>query len=127
MGGAHICSARLSSSLVLLFFLVLNRRQTSSVDCPLTSGFFRKRSPEPTRIVVGSRKVRICRSAPLMARTATPSPSLKGSDTISKLSPYILMWREDAKPRSLILAQRLERVRSHLSPSASTAGASSFP
>jgi hypothetical protein len=54
--------------------------------------------------------MRISGSFPLVARTATQSASSKGSETISKRSPYIFMWTEVVKPRSLILTQLSESI-----------------
>ena len=73
-------------------------------------GRLRNRSARPTRIAIGSRRVRISGSFPLVARTATHSPSSKGSDTISKRSPYIFMCMLGMKPRSLILTQLSEPI-----------------
>jgi hypothetical protein len=42
------------------------------------------------------------------------SPSLKGSETISKRSPYILMCMGAVKPRSLIFAQLSDAIRTVL-------------
>lgn len=39
------------------------------------------------------------------------SPALKGSETISKRSPYILICMGAVKPRSLILAQLSDAIR----------------
>ena len=74
----------------------------------------------PTRIAVGSRRVRISGSFPLIARTATPSPSSKGSETISKRSPYIVMCMDGMKPRSLILTQRSDPICTLFTPFSSS-------
>jgi hypothetical protein len=60
--------------------------------------------------------MRISGSLPLVARTAMPSPSANGSETISKLSPYIFICMGAVKPRSLIFAQLSEATRTVLNP-----------
>jgi len=47
------------------------------------------RSLRPTRSATGSRNVRRAGSLAVMAWTATPPPSGKGSETISNSSPYM--------------------------------------
>lgn len=73
-------------------------------------GRFRNRSASPTRIAIGSRRVRTAGSFRPIARTATQSPSSKGSETISKRSPYIFMCLDAVKPRSLTFAQLSEQI-----------------
>ena len=81
------------------------------VDCTTKLDRFRNRSDGPTRIAVGSSRMRIAGSSPLVARTAMQPPSSNGSETISKRSPYILMCLENVKPRSRIFAQLSELLR----------------
>ena len=69
------------------------------------------RSLRPTKIATGSRNVRRAGSFRVMACTATPSPSGKGSETISNSSPYMWMWREIEYPSCLTLAQSFAGVR----------------
>jgi len=68
-------------------------------------GRFRNRSARPTRIAIGSRRMRISGLSPLVAWTATQSPSSKGSETIAKRSPYSFMCIDAVNPRSLIFKQ----------------------
>src|SRR5579863_7356879 len=79
-------------------------------DFPIKPGRLRNRSASPTRVAIGSRSVRTIGSFRLIARTAMQSPSSKGSETISKRSPYIFMCMDTVKPRSLIFAQLSEQV-----------------
>jgi hypothetical protein len=94
--------------------LVAKRRPATRPDYEVIprsrTGRFRNRSASPTRIAIGSRSVRTTGSFPLIARTAMQSPSSKGSETISKRSPYIFMWTDAVKPRSLIFAQLSEQI-----------------
>jgi hypothetical protein len=80
------------------------------VDSPIKLGCFRNRSTVLIRIAVGSRKARISELLPLVTCTEMQPLSSKGSDTISKRSPYMFMCRGAVKPRSLIFAQRSEQV-----------------
>jgi hypothetical protein len=89
----------------------LDHADSNRTSGPANSIFCRNGCSKPTRIDTGSRSVRTVESFLLIARTTVQSPSVKGSETNSKCSPYILMRLDAMKPRSLALAQFSEADR----------------